>query len=66
MTLEQLKSRAYDLLVIIQNAQNELNQVNETISRQMVETVTEVPTTNNVVKDVVVSEEEEEEEEEEE
>lgn len=35
MNLEQLKARAYDLVVLINNAQNELSQVNQAIQKEM-------------------------------
>ena len=34
MTLEQLKAKAYDLMVFINNAQNELSQVNNKIQEE--------------------------------
>ena len=34
MNLEQLKARAYDLVVLINNAQNELSQVNNKIQEE--------------------------------
>lgn len=34
MTLEQLKVKAYDLMVFINNAQNELSQVNNKIQEE--------------------------------
>ena len=35
MTLEQLKVKAYDLMVFINNAQNELSQVNNKIQEEL-------------------------------
>lgn len=34
MTLEQLKAKAYDLMVFINNVQNELSQVNNKIQEE--------------------------------
>ena len=35
MTLEQLKSKAYDLIVFINQAQEELRQVNQLIQKEL-------------------------------
>jgi hypothetical protein len=37
MTLQESKAKAYDLLVVIQNAQTELNKVNQEIVNLSVE-----------------------------
>lgn len=38
MDINELKAQAYDLLVVIQNAQNQLAQVNQAISQYIIAT----------------------------